>query len=145
MCFFLYQTLWTYELEWNGWCFLNVTINVSINVSFIPFARWARRKHNGKKISQLKWPKYQKPKDGMNETILIPNSYDLYIFCIFKISRLKIFKDVLVICNNKCLRVHPEAGDPMVLPRVIPLTGVHLWWVALDSHLAYYHQMRNLR
>ena len=26
-------------------------------------ARWARRKKIGKKITQLKWPKYQKPKD----------------------------------------------------------------------------------
>ena len=26
-------------------------------------ARWAKRKKTGKKIMQLKWPKYQKPKD----------------------------------------------------------------------------------
>ena len=31
----------------------------------VPFckARWARWKKTGKKITQLKWPKYQKPKD----------------------------------------------------------------------------------
>ena len=34
-----------------------------INLIVICKARWARRKKTGKKISQIKWPKYQKPKD----------------------------------------------------------------------------------